>query len=69
MTSQSQIKIVVCTECGKPCRTDAEKDMHTRFTGHASYVDKVRYIHDDDTEHMNGRTLRGLGDLMVFPDR
>ena len=41
MASQSQIKIVICTECGKPCRTDAEKDMHTRFTGHASYVDKV----------------------------
>ena len=37
-----QIKTVVCTECGKPCRTDAEKDMHTRFTGHATYVDQVR---------------------------
>ena len=39
-----QIKVVVCTECGKPCRTDAEKDMHTRFTGHASFVDKVIFI-------------------------
>ena len=37
-----QIKTVVCTECGKPCRTDAEKDMHTRFTGHATYIDQVK---------------------------
>jgi hypothetical protein len=33
---------LVCTECGKVCRSDVEKAMHTRGTGHASYVDKVR---------------------------
>lgn len=32
---------LVCTTCGKPCRSDAEKALHTKFTGHTEYVDKV----------------------------
>lgn len=31
----------VCTDCGKPCRTDTERDLHTKRTGHASFVDKT----------------------------
>ena len=37
-----QVKVLSCTSCGKPCRTDAERDMHTRMNpGHDQYVDKV----------------------------
>ena len=32
----------MCTDCSKVCRSDAEKTLHTKFTGHANYVDKVR---------------------------
>ncbi|KAG2444724.1 hypothetical protein HXX76_001468 [Chlamydomonas incerta] len=30
-----------CLSCGKPCRTDAERDMHKRFTGHADYAEQT----------------------------
>lgn len=37
-----QITTLVCTACGKPCRTDAERDMHTRMNpGHDSYEDRT----------------------------
>ena len=36
-----QIKVQKCTACGKPCRSDAERDMHKRFTGHTEYVEQV----------------------------
>lgn len=36
-----QVTQLVCTACGKPCRTDAEKALHTKYTGHTEFVDKV----------------------------
>lgn len=36
-----QVKRYVCKECGKPCRSDTERDVHTRRTGHAEFEDKV----------------------------
>lgn len=30
-----------CTECGKPCRSQMEVDLHKKRTGHENYVDKV----------------------------
>lgn len=30
-----------CTTCGKPARTQAEQDLHRRYTGHAEFVEKV----------------------------
>lgn len=37
----AQVLNLTCTECGKPCRTQTEQDLHTKRTGHASFVDKV----------------------------
>jgi hypothetical protein len=33
---------LVCVACGKVCRSEVEKGMHARHTGHTEYVDKVR---------------------------
>ena len=30
-----------CSECGKPCRSQTEQDLHTKRTGHATFRDKV----------------------------
>lgn len=30
-----------CTNCGKPCRSQTEVDLHKKRTGHENYVDKV----------------------------
>lgn len=35
-------QVMKCTQCGKPCRTDAEKTLHARHTGHTEFVDAVR---------------------------
>lgn len=32
---------MVCTTCGKPCRSDAERALHSKYTGHTEFVDKV----------------------------
>lgn len=32
---------LTCTECGKPCRSQTEVDLHKKRTGHENYVDKV----------------------------
>ena len=37
-----QVLNLTCTECGKPCRTQTECDLHTKRTGHGEFVDKVR---------------------------
>ena len=37
-----QVLNLTCTACGKPCRTQTECDLHTKRTGHADFVDKVR---------------------------
>lgn len=34
-------RLQVCTECGKPCRSETEKDIHTKRTGHAHFSDKT----------------------------
>lgn len=31
----------VCTECGKPCRSETERDIHTKRTGHSQFTDKT----------------------------
>jgi hypothetical protein len=37
-----QILQLVCATCGKPCRTETEKEMHTRRNpGHDTFVDKT----------------------------
>ena len=36
-----QVLNLTCTECGKPCRTQTEQDLHTKRTGHTNFVDKV----------------------------
>lgn len=38
----AQVTRLVCTDCGKVCRNDAEKTLHSRHTGHTDYVDRVR---------------------------
>ena len=38
----SQVINIQCEECGKPCRSQTEKDLHTKRTGHSTFVDKVR---------------------------
>ena len=40
-----QVVSMVCEECGKPCRNKTQKDLHTKHTGHARYVDKVANTH------------------------
>ncbi len=45
--STRPVTALVCTACGKPCRSDAEQALHTKFTGHTEYVDKVRITHLD----------------------
>lgn len=45
-----QITRLACTECGKVCRSDAEKEMHTRFTGHSQFEDKTNEAHTLDSE-------------------
>ena len=37
-----QVARLVCTECGKVCRSETERDLHTMRTGHAGFEDKVR---------------------------
>ena len=32
---------LTCVACGKPCRSETEKDIHTKRTGHAEFVDKT----------------------------
>mmetsp|Transcript_21409 Transcript_21409/g.36513 ORF Transcript_21409/g.36513 Transcript_21409/m.36513 type:complete len:444 (-) Transcript_21409:341-1672(-) len=33
------IKVLKCVDCGKPCRSDAERMLHTRHTQHTQYVE------------------------------
>lgn len=35
------IRVMVCSECGKPCRTQAERDLHTKYTSHSNFVDQT----------------------------
>ncbi|KAE8653820.1 C2 domain-containing protein [Hibiscus syriacus] len=32
---------LVCSACGKPCRSKTESDLHTKRTGHTEFVDKT----------------------------
>ena len=32
---------LTCVACGKPCRSETEKDIHTKRTGHSEFVDKT----------------------------
>ncbi len=44
MDPQESIEAVLnltCTECGKPCRSQTDVDLHKKRTGHEKYVDKV----------------------------
>lgn len=36
-----QVLNLQCKECGKPCRSRTEQEMHKKRTGHESYEDKV----------------------------
>ncbi|MEW5312463.1 MAG: hypothetical protein WDW38_004096 [Sanguina aurantia] len=44
------VRRVVCTDCGKPCRSDTEQALHTRYTGHTTFVDKTDEAAEMDTE-------------------
>ncbi|KAI4981171.1 hypothetical protein ZWY2020_021656 [Hordeum vulgare] len=32
---------LVCADCGKPCRSETEVDLHKKRTGHAEFTDKT----------------------------
>ncbi|KAE8810477.1 F-box protein [Hordeum vulgare] len=32
---------LVCVDCGKPCRSQTEVDLHKKRTGHAEFTDKT----------------------------
>lgn len=36
-----QVLNLQCTICGKPCRNQTEKDMHSRHTGHLEFQNKA----------------------------
>ena len=33
-----------CADCGKPCRSQTEQDLHTKRTGHSTFRDKARRL-------------------------
>ena len=37
----TQVKRLVCRECGKTCRSETEWDVHSKRTGHQAFDDKV----------------------------
>jgi hypothetical protein len=39
--STRKVPRLVCAACGKPCRSDVERALHTRHTGHEEFVDRV----------------------------
>ena len=60
-----QVRRVVCTECGKPCRSDTEVALHTQRTGHASFEDKVRQGGGGGWPSLCRRLLAGRPALMA----
>lgn len=36
-----QVLNIQCKDCGKPCRSQTERELHTKRTGHAEFIDKV----------------------------
>lgn len=36
-----QVLNLQCTACNKPCRTQTEKDLHTKRTGHNEFQNKA----------------------------
>ena len=48
-----------CVACGKPCRSETEKDIHTKRTGHAEFVDKTA-----ETARAMDTEDRAIGDEM-----
>lgn len=39
-----QVLNLECQECGKPCKSQTELDLHTKRTGHTNFADKVDSI-------------------------
>jgi len=48
--STEAVLALTCTECGKPCRSQTEVDLHKKRTGHENYVDKTDEAKAMDTE-------------------
>lgn len=47
-----QVLNLVCSTCGKPCRSTTEQELHTKRTGHDSFKDKVNphaFVGTDET--------------------
>lgn len=57
-----QVPQMVCTTCGKPCRSEAERALHIKYTGHTEFVDKVRQAGSTDNSWSNK-----AGELMLPP--
>ncbi|GBF94079.1 hypothetical protein Rsub_07347 [Raphidocelis subcapitata] len=48
--STRKVPRLQCTACGKVCRSEVEKAMHSRHTGHAEFVDRTDEADAIDTE-------------------
>lgn len=42
--STEAVVTLECADCGKPCRSETEQDLHTKRTGHSSFRDKARNL-------------------------
>mmetsp|Transcript_25789 Transcript_25789/g.35592 ORF Transcript_25789/g.35592 Transcript_25789/m.35592 type:complete len:392 (-) Transcript_25789:129-1304(-) len=42
--------MVICVDCGKPCRSATEQELHTQRTGHCQFVDKTDEVEAVNTE-------------------
>ncbi|GAB4822019.1 hypothetical protein N2152v2_009065 [Parachlorella kessleri] len=61
--ARQQAKRYVCKECRKPCRSDTERDVHTRRTGHAEFDDKTNEAQAIDTEQQMKQAQAELMDV------
>ena len=39
--STNQAQRLICSDCGKPCRTETERQLHTQRTGHESFQEQA----------------------------
>ena len=42
--STEAVLTLECADCGKPCRSQTEQDLHTKRTGHSDFRDKARRL-------------------------
>ena len=76
--SINQAQRLVCSDCGKPCRTETERQLHTQRTGHESFqeqaasaaaIDTAAEMREasDATEQEMVRWCGQLGGVSVLP--